>query len=92
MSRWTLSGINAAGEDAYDVRFASADDERTFRFTAHYRGTGEKRLTALKTGDFERETLYSRDMARAAVDAVFAFHEAVSAPVLFALPGEPPER
>jgi hypothetical protein len=92
MGEWGLRGISVAGEGEYDVRFGAGDEERTFRFTAHFFGTGEKRVLTFKTGDFEAETLYSRDTARVVVQAVSAFHEATVRPVVFAPPGEPPAR
>ncbi|GLY96841.1 hypothetical protein [Actinoplanes sp. NBRC 103695] len=92
MGQWVLRGISAAGEGEYAAHFKSGDDERTFRFTVDYIGKGEKRVLAFEAADFEKETLYSRDTARAVVEAVSAFHKATAGPVLFALPGEPPER
>lgn len=92
MSEWFLRSISATGESEYEVRFVAGDEVRNFRFTADEITAGVERLLTLKAAEFEAETLYSRDTAKAVIQAVIAFHKANAEPVFFAPPGTPPVR
>jgi hypothetical protein len=92
MSKWVPRSITAAGDGEYEVVFLAGDEEKTFRFTADEIAAGEDRLLTFEATEFEAQTLYSRDSAKAVIQAVVAFHKACAEPVLFAPPGEPPTR
>ena len=92
MNGWVLHSVVAAGADAYDVCLRSGDDERTFRFVAQTLRIGGEPLLSFNADGFEEETLYSRAGAKAVLQVVAAFHEAVAEPVAFAPAGQPPPR